>query len=99
MVDILTTVMFAAGNLASAAFSDRLNLCRLVFEWGYWSISLCPTVLIGSIIEEFSSALGLRISIFCVYQVVRLVSFTVHRFVFILWTLVEFLCHQPTLLR
>lgn len=53
---------------------------------------------ISAVVEQDSATLGFRIALLGVVQVVSLISFTVHSFVFILGTLVQLLSHQTTFL-
>lgn len=54
--------------------------------------------MIGPVIEQLSTALILRVSILGVYQVISLIGLSIHRLVFVLRALIEFLSHQLTLL-
>ena len=53
---------------------------------------------ISAVIEQDSAALGLRIVLFCVVQIVGLVCLSIHSLVLILRALIELLGHQSTLL-
>ena len=77
------------------SISDGANLGGLVFERRHWWLIVWH---VSAIVKQDPAVLSLRVVLFRVYQVIGLMSLTIHGLVFVLGTLVQLLGHQPALL-